>query len=899
MDGIKAAGTASGAQVSSAVQACQSAVTNRLDALQQRVAQSEDALSMWSAAASSRLDATKAQLAELLVQHVEATQADKTGSQAHLAAAQEMLAEQKASLEAMAADLKTQRSLQDQMSGALASMSDLCVSTASAHVEDARGHAQALLEALDAQRTGQLDACVIEILDKARVMAAENARSLDELAAAQKASLAKALEQQTAGTINEAHSASIEQARALVESACADHGRQLQAQRQQLTDARDEQCSGNAQAANTAAVQELRSALSEKLDVERAMLQRQKAGLDKAADDLEAEKQDEAQLIKTLTDERQHLHDIVAAQTAALSAQAQLLEAQKKELAAALAAQKNGQQQMVKAVTASLEQMLLGQVSQLASTLEHDVCSLVGIADQMSEHNAGVQTQAEQLDDRSLQMQEQASAQVRAWGAAAASVQVHVREMSAVSSELSGEVEAVSTAVAEATDALEAQADAWGKSNKVVEQALVELISKNDAVAADIGGMQTALDDNAKMLQDETEQWRASNDDVACKIRSIVSENEGMADGMAAGAAAVDAVQVDTMEQVKAWGKSDRNCQAGMQAVVDGATSLADRMEADQQALHAQQTASSKQLGELITMLQDTQTGVEAHAACNLALHGRSEDLASHVDSAAGGAVKRIEAILKLQSHEISEATSSVSAMMAPRPEYLAAVSSDGEQLLSGMAAAVTQTAELVRAHDARLEAATAEALASCESTKKAHLEVLDKLDTDAASLGRKAVDSAQLTKEAMSEGPASCTAGTAALAAELASLEQAQGGGSKQLSVLVESYCADVARADEAVPPVPVLDSFETGVAFSSTPCDEEVLSTFRPAVDMSDISSPEQQVMPTVASTLACASSSAPTSLAAPCPAQAQDSGHLCAQAELLEAVDGVGCRLLTGCC
>jgi hypothetical protein len=843
---MKRASTANGEQLSSVLQMCQEAVSKQMQELQQRVSQSEAALREWSGAATTQLDATQAQLTELLQQHAAATDEDKAASQAHLAAARETLEEQKTSLDAMALDLGAQRELHEEMRAALAGMSDLCVATCAGHVEGARGHAQALAEALEAQRSGQLDESVVDTLEKARVMAAENARSLDELAAAQKASLAEALKQQAAGTINLAHATSIEQARALVESACADHGSQLGAQRHQLAGARDEQRSGNAQVAHTAALHALRNAFVERMDVERAMLGEQKAGLDKAADDLEAEKHDEAKLIETLEREREQLRAMVAAQHAALEDQAQLLAAQKAELAAALAAQKDGQQQMVKAVTAGLEQMLLAQVSQLSSALEKDVSSLVGVNEQVAARTASVKEQAAELDTTSQRLQEQASEQVRAWGAAAAGVQAEVREMSAVNTQLADEVEAVSAVVLEATAALEEQAAAWGKSNEAVEQALVDAISKNDKTAGDVSALNAALDERAQALQAETEQWRASNHAVIDKINSIVSENEALAEAAAVGAAGVDAVQVEAVEQVKVWGKTDRVCQDKMQAVIDSTRALADTMQADQDTLHGRQAASSAQLQQLTVMLQDTQAGVEAHTACNLAVQGRWQDLATHVDTAGAAATERIQALHTLQSAALSEATTSVDGMMAPRPAFLAAVSADGTQLLEGLATAVAGSGELISSHAAKLEAATAEALASGQSTKKSHLDVLGKLDAEAASLGQKAVAAAGLTKQAMAVGPASSVAETGALASELAWLQEAHGQGSKKLSALVGSYCSDVARADDAVGDVPALGSFDTSVSFSSTPADEVVLAAFKPAVDMSDISSPEQQVMP-----------------------------------------------------
>ncbi len=831
------------------LQKCQEAVQKQLQALQQRVSQSEAALGEWSTAATSQLDDTQAKLTEMLEQHAAATDEDKAASLAHLAAARETLQEQKTSLDAMTLDLGAQRELQDEMRTALAGMSDLCVAACAAHVEGARGHAQALADALEAQRGGQLDASVVDTLEKARVMAAENARSLDELAAAQKASLAEALEAQAAGTINEAHAASIEEARAIVESACTDHRLQLEAQRLQLAGARDEQRSGNAQVAHAAALDALRVAFVERMDAERAMLGEQKAGLDKAADDLEAQKLDEAKLIETLEREREQLRATVAQQHVALEEQAQLLAAQKTELAAALAAQKEGQQQMVKAVTAGLEQMLRGQVSELSSALDKHVSSLVDVNDQIAAHTASVKDQSEEVDTTSQRLQQQASLQVRAWGVAAAGVQAEVRAMSAVNTQLAAEVEAVSGAVLEATGALEGQAAAWGKSNEVVEEALVEAISQNDKTAGDVSAFKAALDQSAQALQAETEQWRASNHDVVDKMNSIVSENEALAEATGVGAGGVDAVQVEALEQVKAWGRTDRTCQDKMQAVIDSTQALADTMQTDQDTLHERQAASSAQLQQLTVMLQDTQSGVEAHTACNLAVQGRSQDLATHVDSAGAAASQRIQALQKLESTALSDATTSVAGMMAPRPAFLAAVSADGAQLLEGMAAAVAGSGELISAHAANLEAATADALASGQSTKKGHLDVLDKLDAEAASLRQKAVAAAGLTKQAMAVGPASSSAESGVLAAELASFEQAHGHGSKQLSALVGAYCSEVARADQAVEEVPRLASFDTSVSFTSTPADEVVLSAFKPAIDMSDISSPEQQVMPAAA--------------------------------------------------
>jgi len=1211
LEAIKNASATNGEQLSSTVHNCQTAVKDHMALLQSQVASSEEALAKWSAHASSKLEKTSTQLSRMLQEHGSTTEADKTAAREHLSEADGILSQQKTSLEAMAADLKAQCELQQQMSDSLTIMSDMCVKTSSAHVEGAQSHAQALAKALEDQKTGQLDASVVKTLKKARSMAADNAKSLDEMGTAQKESLAQALEKQATGTINEVHAESIENARELVESSCADHGRQLTSQHVQLEGARDEQNSGNAQILHSAAIDELRATIADKMEVERAMLTEQKTGLEQAADDLEGEKENENKLIETLKAESKQLRKIVKQQKAVLEQQAQNLETQKQDLAAALAAQEKGRELMIKTVkeeldatiatelrireeaehaalqriaaekkireeaeqaalvrvaadkksreeaeeaalervaaekksreeaeqaslervaaeqkirdeaeeaalervaaekksreeaekaamekvaaekktrdeaalervaaekksreeaeqaflervaaerkfreeaeeaaleriaaehksreeaeeaalqraaaekksrdeaalqrvaeekksreeaeqaflesvaaekkireeaeeaaleriaaehksreeaeeaalqrvaaekksrdeaaaqrvaeekksreeaeqaflesvaaekkireeaeeaalqrvaaetnnreeaeqaalesvaaekkireeaeeaalervaeekrireevemaakerqekaVAKLEQMLLGQVLQLAATMNKDVSSLVGINEQITEENSNVHAQAKEFDKCTVHLQEQATEQVRAWGEAVASVQANVREMSAVNTQLAGEVEGVSKTVVDATAALEAQTAAWGESNKVVEQAVVECIAKNKKTAADVLAMQVAVDEQATMLNTETDQWRDNNHEVIEKMHGIVVENEGIAAAVASGAAAVDAVEVDAIKQVKAWGNTDRTCQTSMQTAVDDTNTLAVTMQTNQDKLHEQQAASSEQLGSLSAMTQGSQKSVEEHTASNDAAQDKANHLTVHVDKAAAGVAERIAAIEGVHSSALEELTTSVTNMMAPRPEFLASFSQDGQLLLKDMSSAVDKTSKLVAAQQSSLDAARSESVASCETTKQDHLEVLAGLDAGAASQREKATASAEQTKAAMAVGPVSTTAEADALASELASFEKMHGEGSTQLSGCVNTYCTEVAKMQETVEPAPTIGSFNTGATFSSTPSDEFVLANFEPDVDMSDISSSEQQVMPGVA--------------------------------------------------
>jgi hypothetical protein len=103
---------------------------------------SEEALTKWSAAASSKLHDTSSQLSKMLEEHLGATEADKTSSEAHLTETAGILSVQRASLDAMAADLTAQRALQLEMSEALTKMAQECVATSSAHVESARRYAE-------------------------------------------------------------------------------------------------------------------------------------------------------------------------------------------------------------------------------------------------------------------------------------------------------------------------------------------------------------------------------------------------------------------------------------------------------------------------------------------------------------------------------------------------------------------------------------------------------------------------------------------------------------------------------------------------------------------------------------------------------------------------------------
>jgi hypothetical protein len=236
------------------------------------VAFSEQELAKWSHSAGSTLEATCAQLTKLLQEHEAATAADEAASAAQLVDASRILGEQKASLEALAAGLASQRALQQQLRDSLSHTSQLCASSSGAHAEALRGNAQTLAVALAAQQRGQLDAALVETVGQARASLAEHAGGLDGLAAAQKQSLATALQVLVDGTIDEVHAGSIFSLRQYVEDESSAECKQLTAQREQLEAAREQQRAGNAETLHRIAIEELRGAFAEKMDVERKML---------------------------------------------------------------------------------------------------------------------------------------------------------------------------------------------------------------------------------------------------------------------------------------------------------------------------------------------------------------------------------------------------------------------------------------------------------------------------------------------------------------------------------------------------------------------------------------------------------------------------------------------------
>ena len=867
-----------GEQLALTVGGCQKAVSERMASLQQQVTLSEAALAKWSATTTDKLAATSAQLTQLLQDHASAAQTDRDAGQALLSAVNGILSAQKASLVKLTSDLGSQRELEDQMTTALMSMSELCVKTSSAHVAAARGHAQALVVALEAQREGQLDASVIELLETSRTMAAENAATLARMGEAQKGSLAKALAQQTEGTIDELHSSSIQDSRRLVQESSANHCKQLADQRQQLEGARDEQRSGNAQVQHSTAIEKLRETMDGQTDVQREMLREQKSGLDKAAHDLEAQKQDEAKLLETLEEEGKKLREVVEEQRVALAKQKALLDAQAQQLADALAMQKKGQEQMLKTMKEEMDRVieqekkvreeieaasrerqdqamlalqntLLVQVSGLSSAMDTDVSSLGDLNQQLASENAYVLEQAEGIDARMVHLQDQASEQVRTWGEAAAAVQANVRAMSDVNTQLACKVEEASQVVVTGCSALQTEAVAWGASNKLVEQALVETIAKNEQTAADADAMQVSLDNQAQLLLSQTEQWRISNHGVIAKMNAIVTENEEIAAHVSRGAAAVDTVDQEAVDKVKAWGDSDRACQTSMQTAIDDTVTLADTMHADQSALSAQQAASGEQMSSLIAMTTASQNTVATHTASNVAAQGKASELSAHIDEATDQACKRVTQLEGVHSTALSEAQLSVAGMMAPRPAFLASFTQERESLLKDMDGAVDRTTELLAAQQNSLDAARAAAVAACESTKESHVEVLNKLDAAAKSHREEAFAAGELTKQALAVGPQAAAAQTDALQGMLVGFEGTHGAESSRLADVVKDYCVQVAQMEEHVPPPPQLSAFNTGVVFSRTAPHTDILSTFTPVVDMSDISSPELQVPPSVA--------------------------------------------------
>ena len=64
--------------------------------------------------------------------------------------------------------------------------------------------------------------------------------------------------------------------------------------------------------------------------------------------------------------------------------------------------------------------------------------------------------------------------------------------MEDINDQLSREVDAVDTVVADTSATLEAETAAWGKSNKTVEQIISESLVKNEQLVSNIEAMQAA-----------------------------------------------------------------------------------------------------------------------------------------------------------------------------------------------------------------------------------------------------------------------------------------------------------------------------------------------------------------------------------------------------------------------
>jgi hypothetical protein len=520
----------------------------------------------------------------------------------------------------------------------------------------------------------------------------------------------------------------------------------------------------------------------------------------------------------------------------------QMLEEERRMREKAEAAAKERQSKAI----ARLEQELVGQVSSLESTMQHDVSSLVDINGQITEHNSNVFGHAKAVDACMLQLQEQASEAVRVWGGAVASVKANVDDMLTVNANISREVVEVDKIVVDASGALLVETATWGQSNNIVEQAIVETIQKNTKLAADVEKTQKAVDEKSMLLQSETAQWRASNHDVMGRINAIILENEGIAVAVANASTSVDAIQTKAIAEVKAWGESDRTCQASMQTAIHNASALADTIISDQNTLNKEQDISAEQLNRLTVMTQGNQVTVSEQTASNQQAQNKANDLVEHVKAACANAAERTAAIEHLQSSAIGQVSTSVTDMMAPRPGFLSAFSQDGQKLLDDISSAVAKTAELVSAQQSSLDAARGQAVASCEHTTARHLKVIVSLEAVAAAQREAACAHAEQARSAMAVGPKSCSLKSDALAGELASFETVHTQGSTDLAACVDSYCTQVAKKDEEVAAPPTLHSFDTDVAFSSTAPDNVILSDFSPVVDMSDLSSPSKQIMP-----------------------------------------------------
>ena len=496
------------------------------------------------------------------------------------------------------------------------------------------------------------------------------------------------------------------------------------------------------------------------------------------------------------------------------------------------------------AITA-LENVLLGEVTRLATTMDKNVTALVSINEGVVQENSNVCVRAGEIDTCMVDLQQDSTNQVRTWGQAVASVQAKVRDMSAVNTELEAEVGAVDTTLDASSKELQVQTAAWGKSNDAVEQAMIESITKNAQLVADVNTMQEAVRAQTAVLQQETEEWRESNHTVIVQMNSIVAENEGIAAAVSSGASAVDKVMLSGMEQVQAWGDSDRTCQAAIQTAVDDIHALANTVQADQDTLHQRQIASQQQLSQLSSMTEGSQATVQQHDASNVAVQAKAADLETHINKTNADALERIAAIENVQSSATSAMTTSVADMMAPRAAFVSTFMQDCQGLLSDMDATVDKTSGLVSAQQASLESKHKQALADCESTEKTHVQVLTNLDTGAVAKREAASAAEEQTKIAMAVGPTASSAEADALGSELSSLQNTHAQGSADLSACVEGYCTAVAKMLEVVEPAPALGSFNTSVTFCSTAPDESILADFAPAVDMSDIAQAGQQPM------------------------------------------------------
>ena len=708
---LNAAAAAQAASMQQMVAQCMAsakATSTNLDDTAAKIKSADADIAAWGSSGLERLAAATASLTKM--KDAAETSASETQStlSTGLKTHQERLTAHHEAINIIAAALELHKTKEEQLAETTRTNQKRVAESITQHLKLLAAQNAHIVQVLDAHRTGQLDEEQLTTLASMGTTIEDGAKKHGEMLTTQKQGLQKALDEQAAGNACDEHTQLLTTLHEMLSNATEAQVNSMDGQHKELCASLKRQQDGNASAQHSEMLVSAKQLVSTNICDENDLLAAQKNGLDAAVADLQAEEADKSQLLNTLAASELKITEDTADQFQQLKQQEEKVQEQQQQLAAMIAAQQDGQRQLVQTVMSGVQALLAEEMDKLGQSFEQHASEIQASNVELGSDNTSVVSKIASMKEEAKTINSTAADLTNAWGAKVQTVAASVAGLAEDNVAVAAHLTAASSSYEEMSEQLVKQTEEWGAANDSVAASIENVTAVNEAVVARLRSAERTHSEQTTALTENAQAWSESNDNVAATVSEMVSLNGEIQTKITANHSAFDGLKEDATAQVQSWGDSGRAVASAIEDIAKENDACQSDSMAAGEVTAAASDAAHAQCVELTAATTATMASIDSLRDAN---ENHSADVQAVEGEATAGFNSTLSAITAWAAHQdekVTQEVSQVEQMLASRPAVIAAMETSCASMNGQMAASTAAVQSDVEAQQEALGAACA-----------------------------------------------------------------------------------------------------------------------------------------------------------------------------------------------